>query len=113
MSPFAGVRWDTTSAILEGMPRFERSLFDGQWSRLNLSIESILSDFQTGHIEAAALITDLMATGDIIGPLAVSNALSDWLASNDVRSAIFHVGLLAARADYRGLATGRLLRENQ
>lgn len=87
---------------LEGMPRFERSLFDGRWSRLNLSIESILSDFQTGHIEAAALITDLMATGDIIGPLAVSNALSDWLASNDVRSATFHVGLLAARADYRG-----------
>ena len=87
---------------LEGMPRFERSLFDGRWSRLTLSIESILSDFQTGHIEAAALVTDLMATGDITGPLAVSNTLSDWLASSDVRSGTFHVGMLATRANYRG-----------
>ena len=87
---------------LEGMPRFERSLFDGRWSRLTLSIESILSDFQTGHIEAAALVTDLMATGDITGPLAVSNTLSDWLASSEVRSGTFHVGILATRANYRG-----------
>ena len=87
---------------LEGMPRFERSLFDGRWSRLTLSIEGILSDFQTGHIEAAALVTDLMATGDITGPLAVSNTLSDWLASGDVRSGAFHVGMLATRANYRG-----------
>ena len=99
------IRWRAVGHDLRDlprMPRFERTLFDGQWSRLTLSIESILSDFQTGHIEAAALVTDLMATGDITGPLAVSNALSDWLASDDVRSGTFHVGLLATRADYRG-----------
>ena len=99
------IRWRAVGHDLRdlpGMPRFERTLFDGRWSRLTLSIESILSDFQTGHIEAAALVTDLMATGDITGPLAVSNALSDWLASNDVRSGTFHVGLLATRANYRG-----------
>ena len=99
------IRWRAVGHDLRdlpGMPRFERTLFDGQWSRLTLSIESILSDFQTGHIEAAALVTDLMATGDITGPLAVSNALSDWLASDDVRSGTFHVGLLATRANYRG-----------
>ncbi len=99
------IRWRAVGHDLRdlpGMPRFERTLFDGRWSRLTLSIESILSDFQTGHIEAAALVTDLMATGDITGPLAVSNALSDWLASDDVRSGTFHVGLLATRANYRG-----------
>ena len=99
------IRWRAVGhdlCNLQGMPRFERSLFDGRWSRLTLSIESILSDFQTGHIEAAALVTDLMATGDITGPLAVSNTLSDWLASGDVRSGAFHVGMLAARANYRG-----------
>ena len=99
------IRWRAVGHDLRDlpeMPRFERTLFDGQWSRLTLSIESILSDFQTGHIEAAALVTDLMATGDITGPLAVSNALSDWLASDDVRSGTFHVGMLAARVNYRG-----------
>ena len=99
------IRWRAVGHDLRDlprMPRFERTLFDGQWSRLTLSIESILSEFQTGHIEAAALVTDLMATGDITGPLAVSNALSDWLASDDVRSGTFHVGMLAARVNYRG-----------
>ena len=99
------IRWRAVGHDLRNlpaMPRFERTLFDGRWSRLTLSIESILSDFQSGHIEAAALVTDLMATGDIIGPVAVSNALADWLASDDVRSGTFHVGLLATRVNYRG-----------
>ena len=99
------VRWRTIGhelRSLPGTPRIERTLFDGRWSRLTLSIERILADFRSGRVEAAALVSDLMATGDITGPLAVSDALADWLASDDVRSGTFHVGLLGMRADYRG-----------
>ena len=99
------IRWHAVGHdidLLFGTPRIERSLFNGRWSRLGLSIERILTDFRTGRSEAAALVTDLVATGDIVGPLAISNALADWLTSDDVRSGAFHAALLGVRADYWG-----------
>ena len=87
---------------LSGTPRIEQDLFDGRWSRITLSIERILEDLEAGRSEAAALVTDLIATDDVTGPLAVSNALAEWLASDAVRSGTFHVALIGAKADYRG-----------
>ena len=92
---------------LQGTPRIESRLFNDGQSRIVLTIERILADFRNGRSEAAALVTDLTATGDVTGPLAVSNALADWLASDAVRSGTFHVGLLGAKADYRGYHSRR------
>lgn len=84
-------------------PRIVRRLFNGTSTRLDLSIKEILSDLQSGRAEAAALVTDLMATGEMTGPLAVAKELSDWLRSDDVRSGLFHVGLLGVKAEYWGV----------
>ena len=87
-------------------PRIRPALFDGRSTRLDLSIESVLADFHSGRAEAAALVTDLMATGEgtgVTGPLTVANTLGEWLRSEDVRSGVFHVGLLGVKAEYGGV----------
>lgn len=87
-------------------PRIRRELFDGRSTRLDLSVERVLDAFLSGRAEAAALVTDMMATGEgtgVTGPLTVANALSEWLRSQDVRSGDFHVGLLGLKAEYWGV----------
>ena len=87
-------------------PRIQPSLFDGRSTRLDLSIDRMLAAFRSGQAEAAALVTDLMATAEVtgvIGPVTVANALGDWLRSEGVRSGVFHVGLLGVKAEYRGV----------
>ena len=84
-------------------PRIQRDLFDGRSTRLDLSIASILSDLRAGRTEAAALVTDLMATGAVTGPLVVSGQLSEWLRSEAVRSGVFHVSLFGVKAEYWGV----------
>ena len=86
--------------------RIRRDLFNGRSTRLDLSIKSMLADFRSGRAEAAALVTDLMATGEgtgVTGPVTVANALGEWLQSEDVRSGDFHVGLLGVKAEYWGV----------
>ena len=100
------VRWRGVGDDLLDLPPsplIQRGLFNGRSTRIDLSIENILSDFQSGRAEAAALVTDLMATGDVIGPLVVANELSEWLQSDDVRSNEFHVALLGVKAPYWGV----------
>lgn len=90
---------------LRSPPRIDRQLFDGRATRLDLSIAAIMSDLGSGRTEAAAVITDLMATGDLTGPLNISNRLEPWLQSADVQSGDYHVGLLGVRARYWGIAS--------
>ncbi|MCY4027101.1 MAG: hypothetical protein OXH75_12415 [Acidobacteria bacterium] len=103
------VRWRGIGHALGPLPQSPRlrpALFDGRSTRLDLSIASMLRDFLSGRAEAAALVTDLMATGErtgVTGPLSVANALGEWLRSEDVRSGVFHVGLLGVKAEYRGV----------
>ena len=89
---------------LRSPPRIDQQLFNGGATRLDLSITAVLSDLQSGQIEAAALITDLMATGDLTGPLNISSQLEPWLESPDVQTGDYHVGLLGVRAKYWGIA---------
>lgn len=101
-----GTRWFGVGDNLRELrspPRIDRQLFNGSATRLDLSIAAILSDLQSGRIEAAAVITDLMATGDLIGPLNISSQLEQWLDSPDVQSGEYHVGLLGVRAKYWGI----------
>ncbi len=81
----------------------QRELFNGRSTRLDLSINKILSDLRSGYSDAGAVVSDLMATGEVTGPLAVSTKLSEWLASDDVRSGEYHVGLFGVKAQYWGV----------
>ena len=103
------VRWRGVGHELVDLPRTPRirpALFEGRSTRLDLSIESVLADFHSGRTEAAAIVTDLMATGEgtgVTGPLNVANALGEWLRSENIRSGVFHVGLLGVKAEYWGV----------
>ena len=102
----APVRWVGVGHELRSLgarPQIERRIFDGRSTQLDRSMERILGDFRTGRAEAAALVSDLMATGDVTGPLTLFGSLSEWLASADVRSGTFHVGLFGLKADYWGV----------
>lgn len=88
---------------LDASQRIQRELFNGQSTQLDLSIDKIVSDLRSGYSDAAAIVSDLMATGDITGPLLVSTKLSEWLKSDDVRSGEFHVGLFGVKARYWGV----------
>ena len=102
----APVRWVGVGHELRSLgarPQIERGLFDGRSTELALSMERMLGDVRSGRAEAAALVSDLMATGDVTGPLTLFGALGEWLGSADVRSGTFHVGLFALKADYWGV----------
>ena len=87
---------------LSEYPRLERALFDATASRLDLAIQEALVDLRSGRSEGAALISDLLGTGELTGALAVSRYLSDWLDSEGVRTSEFHLGLLGVEASYWG-----------
>ena len=80
-----------------------RKDFDGRSTRLELALNEIFVDFRSGRAEVAAIVTDLMATDKIAGPLAVAPQIADWLATEDVHSGEFHLALLGVRADYWGV----------
>ena len=102
----APVRWVGVGHELQSLgarPQIGRGLFDGRSTELALSMERMLGDIRSGRAEAAALVSDLMATGDVTGPLTLFAALGEWLGSADVRSGTFHVGLFGLKADYWGV----------
>ena len=102
----APVRWVGVGHELRNLgarPQIERGVFDGRSTELDLSMERMLGDFRSGRAEAAALVSDLMATGDVTGPLTLFGALGAWLESEDVRTGAFHVGLFGVKADYWGV----------
>jgi len=105
-SAAAPVRWVGVGHDLRTLgarPQIVRSMFNGRSTELALSMERMLGDFRSGRAEAAALVSDLMATGDVTGPLTLFGALGEWLESPDVRSGAFHVGLFGLKADYWGV----------
>ena len=102
----APVRWVGVGHELRDLgtrPQIERGVFDGRSTQLDQSMARMLDDFRAGRAEAAALVSDLMATGDVTGPLTLFGALGEWLASPDVRTGAFHVGLFGVKADYWGV----------
>ena len=107
--PGIGVTWRGVADVLRDIPatpRIERVLFNGSGSRLDLAVREALTNLRSGQADAAVLVTDLMSTGETTGPLGLARELSAWLASTDVRSGEFHLGLLGVKAEYWG-ATDR------
>ena len=92
---------------ISGIPRMERSDFAARASRIDLAIRGALADLQSGRSEAAALVTDLLGTGENLapGPLALLQHLRPWLESTLVRSGELHLGILGAKAAYWGVAS--------
>lgn len=88
---------------LDPSPPIHRDLFNGRSTRLDLSINKILADLRSGYSDAAAIVTDLMATGQVTGPLDMVPQLREWLQTDEVRSGEFHVGLFGVKAHYWGV----------
>jgi hypothetical protein len=99
-------------APLPAPPPLSRSLFGGAESRLDRAVTDMHQGFKTGRIGAAALLTDLIATGDLHGALRVGTVLGEWLQRSLRDGSDLHFGLLGVRAPYWGVAaTGCPLRE--
>ena len=101
----AALRWRGVGRDIRDLseyPRFERSLFDATASRLDLAIQEALADLKSGRSEGAALISDLLGTGELTGALAVSRYFEGWLNSEGVRTSEFHLGLVGVKASYWG-----------
>ena len=106
--PYPGVpiEWNSVAEGVDAMgrrPVIRRDIFTGTASRLDLAIEAILTDLRTGRSEGAAIITDLMGTGELIGAQVVAQYLTPWLASEERRANDFHFGLLGVKGTYWGV----------
>lgn len=102
----SGLRWHRIAgqpSRLERAPSLERRFFTGGESRLDLAVREIESDFAAGRLEAAMLITDLVATGEIVGAQGTSQALRAWVQSDAVLGGGLDLGLLAVRGRYWGI----------
>lgn len=80
-----------------------RGLFSGKETRLDLALRQILERLDRGDAAMVALVTDLIATEDLVGAMGVGKSLSDWMRSGKVRSGALGVGLLGIRASYWGI----------
>lgn len=86
----------------EGIPVIKRSTFQDGSTQLDLAVTQILEDLKSGKTEAAVLVTDLLATTDVVGAMGVANALESFVRSEAVRSGEVGVGLLGVKTDYWG-----------
>lgn len=77
--------------------------FTGQETRLDTALRQIRTNLDQGETEMAALVTDLIATEDLVGAMGAAKALSDWMYSSSVRTGDLGIGLLGVRASYWGV----------
>lgn len=96
---------DTDLVALDNPPAFEPDTFRGARTHLDLAVTDALMALRQGEVEVAVLVTDLVATRAVTGPLGVSQVLLDWMRSPEVLSGAFDVGLLGVRAPYRGVTS--------
>lgn len=89
------------------IPRFSQGEFKGGDTFLDVPAREIIDLLQKGKIEAAAIVTDLVATREVTGSLGLSNALREWLELPAIRSGSFDLGLLGVRITYRGVRNGK------
>ena len=103
--PAVDLRWRSVGkkiGDLPDSPRLDRGLFDETATRLDLAIKDMLANLRAGRAEGAALITDLVGTGELTGALAVSKYLAGWLESKEVRAGRHHLGLIGVKGSYAG-----------
>lgn len=107
--PRSSLRWHRIAgqpARVGAPPTIGRRFFSGGESRLDLAVEEIVQELQSGQLEAALVITDLVTTGEIVGAQGTAQALRVWAESDGVLAGAFDFGLLSIRARYWGVRTG-------
>ena len=108
--PIASVRWlavDNQLRAFAAEPRFRLTEFRGAETYLDLAVADAITKLRSREIEAAAVVTDLVATREVSGALGLYNAIREWLRSPDVRGAELDLGLLGVRVPFRGVANGK------
>ena len=103
--PGAPLQWYGVAESVEALPQypvFRRDIFTGTESRLGLAIDQILLDLRSGRSEGAAIITDLVGTGELTGALDVARYVVPWLESAERREDDFHFGLIGVKGTYWG-----------
>jgi hypothetical protein len=99
-------QWFTVGAGVERkaeVPRVERGLFREHETRLDLALTRMTAAITDGGLAAAALVTDMNASGGLEGALGALAPLNRWIALDAVRAGTLHAGLLGVRASYWGV----------
>jgi hypothetical protein len=79
-----------------------RAQLAGRTSQIDAALLELRQRFESGELEAAVLVTDLVATSDLTGALGALRGLADWARRPSVQRGELHWGLLGARATYWG-----------
>jgi hypothetical protein len=91
------------ATALPAAPRIERKSFTGLETRLDRALDTLTRGIADGRFAAAALVTDLNASGSLSGATGALLPLVTWLQRADVRDGTLHAGLLGLRANYWGV----------
>lgn len=81
----------------------EKRFYDGGESRLDKALLEIERTLASSETEAALVLTDLIATGEVIGAQGAAQYLRDFMRSPAVLSGSLHLGLLGVKDSYRGV----------
>lgn len=77
--------------------------YRGGQSRLDKALAEIERTLESGETEAALVVTDLIATGEVVGAQGAAQTLRGFMRSAAVRSGQRHLGLLGVKDSYRGV----------
>jgi len=108
--PIETVSWiavDDKLQTFEREPRFQTSEFRGGETYLDLAVADAIDALRNHEVEAAAIVTDLVATREVSGALGLYNAIREWLRSSEVQNAELDFGILGVRIPFRGVANGK------
>lgn len=103
------VSWFTVGSNPASLDRpsepLRRERFTASESRLDLALQSMLARLSSGESGMAVLVTDLIATDELIGALGAAKPLFDWSRSAAVRAGELGYGLVGVRSKYWGVFT--------
>ena len=94
-------------------PKDTRGFYNGSDSRIDRAAEDIFKRLEAGKIEAAVVITDLVATGRLIGAQGMAQAMRERISSSVVRDGELAFGLVGVKARYWGVRGGQRLSEER
>jgi len=103
----SAIQWLSVAESLSELPGqpspLTRKNFKGNQSKLDEALRPMMERLDRGEVKMAALVTDLIATEDLIGAQGAAQALSDWAQSGRVRTGELAIGLFGARVSYWGI----------
>lgn len=104
--PDSSVQWHSfgrSIADLQERPKLKQGFFSADSSDLTSAVLKAAEDVMLSRSDAAVILTDLVATGDVKGPAKAAEELKRWVQSQPGRDGELSVGLLGVRAPYWGV----------